>query len=76
MEGGGFVIMEKASFTGNPRFVALIEESRRAYREQGGVSLDEVRRELGLPVKFVGVGETLPDLEVFDPDAFVDGLFG
>ncbi|MBI3464871.1 MAG: signal recognition particle-docking protein FtsY [Planctomycetes bacterium] len=35
-----------------------------------------IKRELSLPVKFVGVGEKLPDLEVFDPDAFVDGLFG
>jgi hypothetical protein len=34
--------------TSNPRFAALIEESRRSYREKGGISLDDVRRELGL----------------------------
>jgi fused signal recognition particle receptor len=31
--------------------------------------------ELGVPVKFVGVGEGLEDLEPFDPDVFVDALF-
>jgi DNA-binding HxlR family transcriptional regulator len=32
----------------NPRFRAIIEESRRSYREQGGISLEDLRRELGL----------------------------
>lgn len=30
---------------------------------------------LGIPVKFVGVGETLADLQSFDPLGFVDALF-
>jgi fused signal recognition particle receptor len=30
---------------------------------------------LGLPVRLVGVGETIEDLRDFDPDAFVDALF-
>lgn len=34
-----------------------------------------VARELGLPVRFVGTGETLEDLAPFDSDAFVEGLF-
>ena len=34
-----------------------------------------ISRELGLPVHFVGTGETLDDLAPFDPDAFVEGLF-
>ncbi len=34
-----------------------------------------IARELGLPVYFVGTGETLDDLAPFDPDAFVEGLF-
>ena len=42
---------------------------------KGGAAI-AIKREIGLPVKFVGVGEKLPDLEPFDPDAFVDGLFG
>jgi hypothetical protein len=32
----------------DPKFVAIVEEARRAYREEGGTGLDEVRRELGL----------------------------
>lgn len=34
-----------------------------------------IARELALPVRFVGTGETLDDLTPFDPDAFVEGLF-
>jgi len=35
-----------------------------------------IQRELGLPVLFVGLGEQLDDLAVFDPEAFVLGLLG
>ena len=31
--------------------------------------------ELGVPVKFIGVGETADDLQPFDPEAFVEALF-
>jgi fused signal recognition particle receptor len=31
--------------------------------------------ELGLPVRFVGIGEGMEDLRPFDPDLFVDALF-
>ena len=34
-----------------------------------------VGQQLNLPVYFVGTGETLDDWQLFDPDAFVDGLF-
>lgn len=30
---------------------------------------------LGLPVKFIGVGETAEDLQPFDPEAFAEALF-
>ena len=33
-----------------------------------------IARELGLPVRFVGTGETLNDLVPFDADTFLDGL--
>ena len=42
---------------------------------KGGVVL-AVQRELGLPVKLVGVGEGVGDLLPFDPEAFVDALVG
>jgi len=31
--------------------------------------------QLGIPVKFVGVGETLEDLQPFDADNFAEALF-
>jgi len=40
-----------------------------------GGAVVAIRRKLGLPVKFVGVGEKPDDFEVFDPDAFIDSLF-
>jgi len=42
---------------------------------KGGIVL-AIRKQMNLPVKYVGVGEQIDDLEVFDPDAFVDALFG
>lgn len=42
---------------------------------RGGVVV-AVQRELGLPVKLVGLGERADDLRDFDPVAFVDGLLG
>ncbi len=41
---------------------------------KGGVVV-AIRQEVGLPVKYVGVGETPDDLALFDADAFVDALF-
>ena len=41
---------------------------------RGGVVL-AIKNELGIPVKFVGVGEQMDDLQPFDPHAFAEGLF-
>ena len=41
---------------------------------KGGMAM-AVQEELGIPIKFIGVGEHLEDLQKFDPDAFVDALF-
>jgi fused signal recognition particle receptor len=40
-----------------------------------GGAIFAIKRKLGLPVKFIGVGEKLDDLEVFDPEAYVEALF-
>jgi fused signal recognition particle receptor len=40
-----------------------------------GGTVFAIGHELGLPVRYLGVGEGLDDLLVFDPDAFVEGLF-
>ena len=41
---------------------------------KGGIAI-AVQAELGIPVKYIGVGEQLEDLQRFDPDAFVRALF-
>lgn len=41
---------------------------------KGGVVV-AISKEMGLPVRFVGVGEKAGDLMPFDPEAFVQGLF-
>ena len=42
---------------------------------KGGVVV-AIAEELGIPVKLVGVGEGLDDLEVFSAEDFVEGFFG
>jgi fused signal recognition particle receptor len=42
---------------------------------KGGV-LFSIAKELKIPVRFIGVGESLEDLMEFSPTAFVDSLFG
>ncbi|MCK5833042.1 signal recognition particle-docking protein FtsY [bacterium] len=42
---------------------------------KGGIAL-AIMREIGVPVVFVGVGEKIEDLIEFDPDEFLEGLFG
>jgi fused signal recognition particle receptor len=42
---------------------------------RGGVVV-AVEQELGIPVKYIGVGEGVDDLMPFDPAAFVDALLG
>jgi fused signal recognition particle receptor len=41
---------------------------------KGGVVLS-VTREIGVPIRFIGVGETLDDLRPFDARAFAEALF-
>ena len=41
---------------------------------KGGIVI-AIARELGVPVKFVGVGEGVDDLKPFDPEEFVNDLF-
>ena len=41
---------------------------------KGGIILS-VKRELGIPVKFIGVGEKIDDMKPFDSEAFAKALF-
>jgi len=42
---------------------------------KGGVVV-AIKDQLGIPVKFIGVGEGVDDLRPFDPREFVEALFG
>jgi len=39
-----------------------------------GGAVAALRRELGLPIRFIGLGESLEDLEPFDPERFAENL--
>jgi len=41
---------------------------------KGGIILN-IKHALGIPVKLIGVGEQLDDMQSFDPQAFVDAMF-
>ena len=41
---------------------------------KGGIAV-AIQSELGVPVKYIGVGEKIEDLQKFDADEFVDALF-
>ena len=40
---------------------------------KGGIAI-AIQNDLKIPVKYIGLGEKLTDLEKFDPDRFVEGL--
>ena len=42
---------------------------------KGGI-IFPLYKELGIPVQFIGVGEELSDIELFDPGTYLDGLLG
>lgn len=41
---------------------------------KGGIAI-AIQSELGIPVKYIGIGEKIDDLQKFDSDAFVNALF-
>ena len=41
---------------------------------KGGIAV-AIQSELGIPVKYIGVGESIDDLQKFDADEFVNALF-
>ena len=41
---------------------------------KGGIAV-AIQAELGIPVKYIGVGESIEDLQKFDSEQFVNALF-
>ncbi len=59
----------KSSAEINAIFLAKLDSSAK-----GGVAV-AISDQLGIPVRFVGTGESVNDLSIFDPEHFVNGLF-
>jgi fused signal recognition particle receptor len=55
--------------------VSLNKKTKLDGTAKGGIVI-AVQRELGVPVKLVGLGEGPDDLAPFDPVAFVDAILG
>jgi len=41
---------------------------------KGGIAV-AIQRQLGIPIKFIGVGEAVDDLQPFSADEFIEALF-
>jgi fused signal recognition particle receptor len=42
---------------------------------RGGMAF-AIHNELNLPILYAGLGESVDDLQPFDPDAFIEGILG
>ncbi|WP_407318329.1 signal recognition particle-docking protein FtsY [Isoptericola halotolerans] len=67
--------MQQAKVFGEVAGVTGIVLTKLDGTAKGGIVV-AVQRELGVPVKLVGLGEGPDDLAPFDPEQFVDGLLG
>ena len=41
---------------------------------KGGIAI-AIQSDMDIPVKYIGIGETIDDLQKFDPESFVNALF-
>ena len=51
-----------------------LEEKVMSGTAKGGIAI-AIQSELEVPVKYIGIGEKMGDLQKFDADQFVDALF-
>ena len=52
----------------------VLDGRLRVFTRGGGGAVVAIQRELGIPVKFIGVGEQLDDLQTFDAREFAEAL--
>lgn len=71
---GQNALPQARTFTEAARVTGLVVTKLDGTAKGGAVFT--VARELGIPVKFIGVGEGMDDLVPMDPRAFVDAMFG
>ena len=69
---GQNALSQARSFKSNQRFRIVL--TKLDGTAKGGIVL-AIRNELHIPVKYVGLGEKLDDLQPFNPESYVYGLF-
>ncbi len=67
-------IIQARSFTESVQVSGLIL-TKMDGSAKGGIAL-AIERETGLPIKFIGKGESATDFMPFDPDSYISGLIG
>ena len=70
---GQNAVMQAKEFKGASDITGLIL-TKLDGTAKGGIVLS-VKKELGIPVKFIGVGEKIDDMKPFDADEFANALF-
>ncbi len=70
---GQNALMQAEQFTKTVKCTGIILTKLDGTAKGGAVFA--IKHKVGLPVKFVGVGETMEDMDPFDADAFVAALF-
>lgn len=70
---GQNAVMQAKEFKGASNITGLIL-TKLDGTAKGGIVLS-IKKELGIPVKFIGVGEQIEDMKPFDPDDFANALF-
>ena len=70
---GQNAVMQAKEFKGASDITGLIL-TKLDGTAKGGIILS-IKKELGIPVKFIGVGEKIDDMKPFDADDFANALF-
>jgi fused signal recognition particle receptor len=70
---GQNALMQAEQFTKTVKCTGIILTKLDGTAKGGAVFA--IKQKIGLPVKYIGVGEGIDDLEPFDPDAFVAAIF-
>jgi fused signal recognition particle receptor len=66
-------VLQAKEFKGASKITGLIL-TKLDGTAKGGIILS-IKKELGIPVKFIGVGEKIDDMKPFDAEAFAHALF-
>lgn len=86
IEGAPHEVLLVLDATNGQNAIAQAEQFKKTVRCTGivltkldgtakGGAIFAIKQRLDLPVKFIGVGEKLDDLDPFDPETYVDALF-